>query len=232
MRLTIKSKADIIFDIVENWAIELEPEVEDWLDELAPKHFGAVAFHIDRLAAQGSALRMPISRSLDDGLFELRFDLERQAFRIRYYFAAVRRIVLLTVFRKQRMNERHEVHRARDAMAKCLREGHSAEDGQRMTRVSWNEIKDRKLGSMTNAERAEYEQGYAEAKLAAEVGERVRQAREAAGFSQRELASRMGTSQAAVARLEAGGVGATLTTLQRVAAALDLELSVDLRPTA
>ena len=110
------------------WAIELEPEVEDWLDELAPKQFGAVAFHIDRLAAHGSALRMPISRSLDDGLFELRFDLERQAFRSTYYFAAVRRIVLLTVFRKQRMNERHETNRAREAKARCVREGHSAEE--------------------------------------------------------------------------------------------------------
>jgi predicted transcriptional regulator len=40
----------------------------------------------------------------------------------------------------------------------------------------------------------------------------------------------MGTSQAAVARLEAGGVGATLTTLQRVAAALDLTVTVDLAP--
>ncbi len=34
----------------------------------------------------------------------------------------------------------------------------------------------------------------------------------------------MGTSQAAVDRLEAGGVGATLTTLQRVATALGLEV--------
>jgi hypothetical protein len=71
---------------------------------------------------------MPISRSLDRGLFELRFDLERQAFRITYYFAAARRIVLLTVFRRQRMNERHEVQRAREAMARCLREGHTAEE--------------------------------------------------------------------------------------------------------
>jgi len=39
-----------------------------------------------------------------------------------------------------------------------------------------------------------------------------------------------GTSQAAVARLEAGGVGATLTTLQRVAASLDLTVTVDLAP--
>ena len=110
------------------WAIELEPEAEQWLDELAPRQFGAVAFHIDRLATQGSALRMPISRSLDDGLFELRFDLDRQAFRITYFFAASRRIVLLTVFRKQRMNERHEVQRARYAMARCRREGHTAEE--------------------------------------------------------------------------------------------------------
>jgi transcriptional regulator with XRE-family HTH domain len=53
-----------------------------------------------------------------------------------------------------------------------------------------------------------------------EVGERVREAREEAGLSPRELARRMGTSQAAVDRLGAGGVGATLTTLQRVASAL------------
>ena len=68
-----------------------------------------------------------------------------------------------------------------------------------MTRAIWSEIKGGKVREMTKAERAEYEQGYAEAKFAAEVGDHVRQAREAAGFSQRELASRMGTSQAAVA---------------------------------
>ena len=38
----------------------------------------------------------------------------------------------------------------------------------------------------------------------------------------------MGTSQAAVARLEAGGTGATLTTLQKVADALDLKLTIEL----
>lgn len=96
---------DIIFDIADDWAIELEPEVERWLDGLPPKQFGAVAFQIDRLATHGSALRLPVSRSLDGGLFELRFDLGRQAFRITYYFTTGRRVVLLTVFRKQRMND-------------------------------------------------------------------------------------------------------------------------------
>ena len=79
-------------------------------------------------ADRGNVLRMPASRALGDGLFELRFDLVRTAWRITYYFAADRRIVLLTVFRKQRQNERHEVQRARQAMDRCIREAHTAEE--------------------------------------------------------------------------------------------------------
>jgi ribosome-binding protein aMBF1 (putative translation factor) len=101
-----------------------------------------------------------------------------------------------------------------------------------MTPTSWSELKTKRLSAMTVAQRADYDRAYAEARLAAEVGERIREAREAAGLSQRELARRMGTSQAAIGRLEAGGVGATLTTLQRVATALGLEVNVELRPTA
>jgi ribosome-binding protein aMBF1 (putative translation factor) len=99
-----------------------------------------------------------------------------------------------------------------------------------MARTSWTELKAKTLAEMTVAEQRDYEQGYAEAKLAAQVGERVRRARETEGLTQRELATRMGTSQAAIARLEAGGVGATLTTLHRVALALGLELNIELRP--
>ena len=101
-----------------------------------------------------------------------------------------------------------------------------------MSRTTLDELKKRRLGRMTTAERREFETTYAAAKLALSVGDQVRNAREAAGLSQRVLASRMGTSQAAIARLEAGGVGSTLTTLQRVASALDLEVSVTLYPHA
>ena len=101
-----------------------------------------------------------------------------------------------------------------------------------MARTTWTEIKANKLAAMTADERRDYERGYAEAQLAVDVGERVRAAREGAGLSQRELAARMGTSQAAIARLEAGGVGATLTTLHRVAVAVGMELRVELRPSA
>ena len=97
-----------------------------------------------------------------------------------------------------------------------------------MARTTIDEMKRRRLATMSDDERAEFDETYEATRLALEVGERVRGAREAAGLSQRELAARMSTSQAAVARLEAGGTGATLTTLQKVASALDLTVSIEL----
>lgn len=97
-----------------------------------------------------------------------------------------------------------------------------------MARTTIDEMKRRRLATMSDDERAEFDETYEATRLALEVGERVRDAREAAGLSQRELAARMSTSQAAVARLEAGGTGATLTTLQKVASALDLTVSIEL----
>jgi phage-related protein len=67
------------------------------------------AFHLDQLARFGSELGMPHTRSLGDGLFELRFDVERVAQRISFFFPGQRRIVLLTVFRKQRNTERQAI---------------------------------------------------------------------------------------------------------------------------
>jgi len=48
--------------------------------------------------------------------------------------------------------------------------------------------------------------------------------RRSLGLSQGEVAARMGTSQPAIARLEAGGVDARMSTLQRYAAALEVRL--------
>ena len=51
------------------------------------------------------------------------------------------------------------------------------------------------------------------------------QRRQEAGLSQTEIAARMGTSQSAVARLEAGAADARASTLERYAAALGTELT-------
>lgn len=97
-----------------------------------------------------------------------------------------------------------------------------------MSRTTIEALKNRRLAALTDGERADFDKAYDTGRLALEVGEKIRDAREAAELSQRQLAARIGTSQAAVARLEAGGVGATLTTLQKVASALDMKITFEL----
>ncbi|MEW6155185.1 MAG: helix-turn-helix transcriptional regulator [Actinomycetota bacterium] len=88
---------------------------------------------------------------------------------------------------------------------------------------SWQAIKAARLQSPEA--RAAYDQAGREI----ELGRRVRQLREAADITQAELAARVGTSQSAIARLEAGGGSPKLDTLDRVAHALGVELVVELR---
>ncbi|MBB5785078.1 type II toxin-antitoxin system RelE/ParE family toxin [Nonomuraea jabiensis] len=61
-------------------------------------------------------------------LRELRFHLSRDAVRITYWIAPGRRILLLTVFRKQRMRETAEIERAVQAMKRCVAEAHTADE--------------------------------------------------------------------------------------------------------
>lgn len=110
------------------WSVEVEPEVEQWIESLSVREFATVLAAVERLAEDGNRLRFPASRALGDGLFELRVNLGRTARRITFYFADSRRIVLLTTFRKQRQNERAEVRRARRAMQQCIAEGHVVEE--------------------------------------------------------------------------------------------------------
>lgn len=63
----------------------------------------------------------------------------------------------------------------------------------------------------------------------AAVGAALARHRRATGLSQAEVADRMGTSQPAVARLEAGAVDARLSTLHRYAAALGCDLQLSMR---
>jgi hypothetical protein len=105
-----------------DWVVETEQEVTEWYLDLNADERDVVAVHVDLLAEFGHGLRMPHSKPLGQGLFELRFDMSRRSWRISYYFRPDRVIVLLTVFHKQRDNEAKEVARARVARARCLAE--------------------------------------------------------------------------------------------------------------
>ena len=80
--------------------------------------------------------------------------------------------------------------------------------------------------------------GFREMALRRMAGERRRLVaeltgqRQAAGLSQTQVAARMGTSQSAVARLEAGEADVRASTLERYAAAIGSQISWQLQDTA
>ncbi len=101
--------------------IEAHDEVVEWFDELSRDEWERTQIVVDRLASLGSKARMPFSRSLGEGVFEVRFSLGSTARRITYRFTKDNRIILLTTFRKQRNNERAEVTRARKIAQDCAK---------------------------------------------------------------------------------------------------------------
>jgi len=91
-------------------------------------------------------------------------------------------------------------------------------------RTSWEELRERRL-TETGAQEA-----YEAARLAYQLGAAVRDLREAKGWSQTQLAREAGMTQPSVARFEAGGTIPTLPVLQRLARALDADLTITVTP--
>jgi ribosome-binding protein aMBF1 (putative translation factor) len=87
-------------------------------------------------------------------------------------------------------------------------------------RTDWGSLRDQRMAETGAAE------AYDAARLAFELGRTVRKLREKREWSQAQLAAAAGMTQSAVARFEAGGAVPTLPLLERLAAALDMGLSV------
>lgn len=87
-------------------------------------------------------------------------------------------------------------------------------------RASWDDIKAKRPDS------PQRRRGYEKAGRAIRLAFEIRRLRETRGLSQRELAEKVGTTQSAIARLEAGNISPSLPTLDRIADALGAELTV------
>ena len=91
-------------------------------------------------------------------------------------------------------------------------------------RSSWASLRDRRMSEPGATE------AYHATKLAYELGRGVRALREQRGWSQAQLAAAAKMTQSAVARFEAGGTVPSLPVLDRLAQALDAELTVQVIP--
>ena len=81
--------------IIRYWANESgKSPIEKWLDKLTKEQLNAVAEELSKLEELGNELKLPHSRALGKGLFELR---ERQfGYRVYYCFKGNYLIILLT----------------------------------------------------------------------------------------------------------------------------------------
>jgi HTH-type transcriptional regulator / antitoxin HipB len=75
-------------------------------------------------------------------------------------------------------------------------------------------------------------EAYEQTRLRFELAEAVRTRREELGLSQRQLAECVGMTQPGVARFEAGGTMPTIPVLERIATALEFQLTISLSPDA
>ncbi|MQA06028.1 MAG: type II toxin-antitoxin system RelE/ParE family toxin [Streptosporangiales bacterium] len=96
----------------QKWTIAHSKDVQDWYKGLNSAHKARADQAFDRLQQQGPQIREPHSKSLNGGLYELRFRAQNVNTRVTYHRNG-NEFRTLTVFRKQRQNERTEVEKAR-----------------------------------------------------------------------------------------------------------------------
>ncbi len=97
---------------IEYWVSTRERSpIEKWIYQLTLEQFESLAKELRILEQLGNDLKLPHSRSLGKGLFELR---ERQfGYRVYYCFGDDRRIILLAVGSKKSQEKDIEVARKR-----------------------------------------------------------------------------------------------------------------------
>lgn len=96
--------------------------VKEFLDGLDIKMRQKMLRSIQALQDMGISLRMPLSESLEDGIFELRAKSGTNISRVMYFFIIGNRAVLTHGFIKKRQKTpRRELQRAKDIRADYFR---------------------------------------------------------------------------------------------------------------
>ena len=97
------------------WSVRYwdDGQVETWFDSLRHEEFKSVAKEVKLLAQCGNMLRLPHSKALGDGLFELRE--RRYGYRIYYCFLPQSVVLLLHVGNKA--TQKKDINTAKQKLA-------------------------------------------------------------------------------------------------------------------
>lgn len=102
-----------IYDVVYYEKSDVDCPVSTFIDEQTPQLQAKILRTIDLLATNGPDLREPLSKKLNDHIFELRCQTDGERARILYFFIKGRRIVLTHGFiKKTQKTPPKEIERA------------------------------------------------------------------------------------------------------------------------
>ena len=99
------------------WNIDYLEPVEDWLDSLAKEQLKALAKEIRLLELCGNELKLPHSKSLGSGLFELR---ERR-FGLRLYYCFKKTQAVLILHSGDKSKQDSDIEKARGLLKNLSR---------------------------------------------------------------------------------------------------------------
>ena len=113
-----KSKFDVSFFQKEDGT----KPAEDFIAELSPKMIAKIIRLIDMLKTNGSDLREPYSKHLDDGIFEIRAQVGSDISRVLYFFMVGKKIIITHGFiKKTQKTPPFEIDRAKKYRAEYVR---------------------------------------------------------------------------------------------------------------
>ena len=94
------------------WLIEYADFVEAWLDSLTNQQLKFVAKELKLLELSGNKLKLPHSKSLGDGLFELR---ERK-FGYRLYYTFNKGKIVLLLYAGDKSSQKRDIKKAKEIL--------------------------------------------------------------------------------------------------------------------
>ncbi|MDO5722458.1 MAG: type II toxin-antitoxin system RelE/ParE family toxin [Actinomycetaceae bacterium] len=102
------------------WDIQMTTKVVKWYESLPEADRAITDRMLAKLRTEGVNLKMPHSRTLKGGLFELRYTLRNGKInqRLTYCFRPESKAIILTQFRKTRNNEANQIRIARNLLKK------------------------------------------------------------------------------------------------------------------
>ena len=192
--------------------------VKEFLESLDIKMRAKMLMSIELLKYGGYQLREPYSKSLDDGILELRAKSGNNISRVLYFFVIGETAVLTNGFiKKTTKTPKNEIECASNTERII-----SIERSTAMT--NYNKFFEEQMKDA--AFRKEWEALQPEMAIV----KAMLDARKKTGMTQKELSEKTGIAQADISRLETGNANPSLKTLQRLAEGMGMTLKLEFIP--